>query len=44
VRSRRGQAEGLRGGRSRWFSPDEARQKINAGQWRFIDRLEELYA
>lgn len=28
--------------RAAWFSPDEARQKINAGQRPFIDRLEEL--
>jgi predicted NUDIX family NTP pyrophosphohydrolase len=30
--------------RAAWFSPDEARQKINAGQRPFIDRLEELWA
>jgi predicted NUDIX family NTP pyrophosphohydrolase len=30
--------------RAAWFSPDEARQKINAGQRPFIDRLEELCA
>jgi predicted NUDIX family NTP pyrophosphohydrolase len=30
--------------RAAWFSPDEARQKINAGQKPFIDRLEELCA
>lgn len=28
--------------RAEWFSPDEARQKINAGQRAFIDRLVEL--
>ena len=28
--------------RAAWFSPDEARQKINAGQRVFIDRLVEL--
>ncbi len=30
--------------RAAWFSPDEARQKINAAQRPFIDRLEELCA
>ena len=30
--------------RAQWFSPDEARRKINAGQIPFIDRLEELCA
>jgi predicted NUDIX family NTP pyrophosphohydrolase len=30
--------------RAAWFSADEARQKINAGQRPFIDRLEALYA
>ena len=30
--------------RAAWFSPAEARQKINAGQKPFIDRLEELCA
>jgi predicted NUDIX family NTP pyrophosphohydrolase len=30
--------------RAAWFSPDEARQKINAGQRPFIDRVEELCA
>ena len=30
--------------RAAWFSPDEARRKINAGQRPFIDRLEELCA
>jgi predicted NUDIX family NTP pyrophosphohydrolase len=30
--------------RAAWFSPDEARQKINAGQRPFIDRLEALCA
>jgi predicted NUDIX family NTP pyrophosphohydrolase len=30
--------------RAAWFSPDEARQKINTGQRPFIDRLEELCA
>jgi predicted NUDIX family NTP pyrophosphohydrolase len=30
--------------RAAWFSPDEARRKINAGQGPFIDRLEELCA
>ena len=30
--------------RAAWFSPDEARQKINAAQTPFIDRLEELCA
>jgi predicted NUDIX family NTP pyrophosphohydrolase len=30
--------------RAAWFSPDGARQKINAGQRPFIDRLEELCA
>ena len=28
--------------RAEWFSPDEAREKINAGQRAFIDRLVEL--
>jgi predicted NUDIX family NTP pyrophosphohydrolase len=28
--------------RAAWFSPQEARRKINAGQRPFIDRLEEL--
>ena len=28
--------------RAAWFSPDKARQKINAGQRPFIDRLEDL--
>jgi len=28
--------------RAAWFTPDEARQKINAAQKPFIDRLEEL--
>jgi len=30
--------------RAAWFSPDEARRKINAGQRAFIDRLAELLA
>ena len=30
--------------RAAWFSPDEARRKINVGQRPFIDRLEELCA
>jgi predicted NUDIX family NTP pyrophosphohydrolase len=30
--------------RAAWFSPDEARQKINTGQRPFIDRLEKLCA
>lgn len=30
--------------RAAWFSPKEARQKINAAQRPFIDRLEALYA
>jgi predicted NUDIX family NTP pyrophosphohydrolase len=30
--------------RAAWFSPDEARQKINAGQRPFIDRVEDLCA
>ena len=30
--------------RAAWFSPDEARRKINAGQRPLIDRLEALYA
>lgn len=30
--------------RAAWFSPDEARRKINAAQTAFIDRLEELCA
>src|SRR5262247_1195916 len=30
--------------RAQWFSPEEARRKINAGQIPFIDRLEELCA
>ena len=30
--------------RAAWFSPDEARRKLNAGQRPFIDRLEELCA
>ena len=30
--------------RAAWFSPDEARRKINAGQTPFIDRLEERCA
>jgi predicted NUDIX family NTP pyrophosphohydrolase len=30
--------------RAAWFSQDDARQKINAGQRPFIDRLEELCA
>ena len=30
--------------RAAWFSPEEARLKINAGQRPFIDRLEELCA
>jgi predicted NUDIX family NTP pyrophosphohydrolase len=30
--------------RAAWFSPDEARQKINAGQRPFIDRLEAVCA
>jgi predicted NUDIX family NTP pyrophosphohydrolase len=30
--------------RAAWFSPEQARRKINAGQRPFIDRLEELCA
>lgn len=30
--------------RAAWFSPEEARRKINAGQAPFIDRLEDLCA
>jgi predicted NUDIX family NTP pyrophosphohydrolase len=30
--------------RAQWFSPEEARRKINAAQIPFIDRLEELCA
>jgi len=30
--------------RAQWFSPEEARRKINPGQIPFIDRLEELCA
>lgn len=30
--------------RAAWFSPDEARRKINVGQRPFIDRLEEFRA
>jgi len=30
--------------RAAWYSPDEARQKINVSQRPFIDRLEEFCA